>query len=64
MNFLLIYFTVLSFYRLLLRQKLPKGSIFYAVDGDANFSLMSELDQDIKKSLEFDSYFKETIHDL
>nr|WP_182504153.1 CotH kinase family protein [Peribacillus huizhouensis] len=34
-------------------QKLPKGSIFYAVDGDANFSLMSELDQDIKKSLEF-----------
>lgn len=33
-------------------QKLPKGSIFYAVDGDANFSLMSDLDQDIKKSLE------------
>jgi spore coat protein CotH len=64
MKFLLNYFTVLSFYRLLLRQKLPKESIFYAVDGDANFSLMSELDQDIKKSLEFDSYFKETIHDL
>ena len=33
-------------------QNLPKGSIFYAVDGDANFSLMSELDQDVKKSLE------------
>lgn len=33
-------------------QKLPKGAIFYAVDGDANFSLMSELDQDVKKSLE------------
>ncbi|MFP3325439.1 CotH kinase family protein, partial [Planococcus sp. SIMBA_160] len=31
---------------------LPKGSIFYAVDGDANFSLMSDLDKGIKKSLE------------
>lgn len=31
---------------------LPDGSIFYAVDGDANFSLMSDLDKGIKKSLE------------
>lgn len=31
---------------------LPKGAIFYAVDGDANFSLMSDLDKGIKKSLE------------
>ncbi|MFF2288313.1 CotH kinase family protein [Peribacillus butanolivorans] len=31
---------------------LPKGSIFYAVDGDANFSLMSDLDKGIKQSLE------------
>lgn len=32
--------------------KLPEGSIFYAVDGDANFSLMSDLDKGVKKSLE------------
>ena len=37
----------------LANRKLPKGSIFYAVDGDANFSLMSDLDKDVKKSLEF-----------
>lgn len=35
----------------LLRRNLPKGSIFYAVDGDANFSLMSDLDKETKKSL-------------
>ncbi|MGG1678084.1 CotH kinase family protein [Neobacillus sp. NRS-1170] len=34
------------------RRNLPTGSIFYAVDGDANFSLMSDLDKEIKKSLE------------
>ncbi|WP_223590813.1 CotH kinase family protein [Neobacillus bataviensis] len=34
------------------RRNLPSGSIFYAVDGDANFSLMSDLDKEIKKSLE------------
>lgn len=32
-------------------RQLPQGPIFYAVDGDANFSLMSDLDKDIKKSL-------------
>lgn len=32
---------------------LPKGPIFYAVDGDANFSLMSDLDKEVKKSLKF-----------
>jgi len=36
----------------LLRRNLPSGSIFYAVDGDANFSLMSDLDKRTKKSLE------------
>ena len=34
------------------RRGLPKGSIFYAVDGDANFSLMSDLDKETKKSLQ------------
>ncbi|MCL6574253.1 MAG: CotH kinase family protein [Bacillus sp. (in: Bacteria)] len=34
------------------RRKLPNGSIFYAIDGDANFSLMSDLDKETKKSLE------------
>ncbi len=33
------------------RRNLPEGSIFYAVDGDANFSLMSDLDKETKKSL-------------
>ena len=37
----------------LANRQLPKGSIFYAVDGDANFSLMSDLDKEVKKSLEF-----------
>lgn len=36
----------------LTKRKLPNGAIFYAIDGDANFSLMSELDQEAKKSLE------------
>ncbi|KOO50653.1 spore coat protein [Priestia koreensis] len=36
----------------LLARNLPHGSIFYAVDADANFSLMSELDDDVKKSLD------------
>jgi len=35
----------------LIRRDLPKGSIFYAVDGDANFSLMSDLDKETKRSL-------------
>jgi spore coat protein H len=34
------------------RRKLPNGSIYYAVDGDANFSLMSDLDKETKKSLQ------------
>jgi spore coat protein H len=34
------------------RRNLPNGSIYYAVDGDANFSLMSDLDKETKKSLE------------
>lgn len=34
------------------RRNLPDGAIFYAVDGDANFSLMSDLDKETKKSLE------------
>lgn len=33
------------------RRNLPNGSIYYAVDGDANFSLMSDLDKETKKSL-------------
>ena len=37
----------------LAQRKLPKGAIFYAVDGDANFSLMSDLDKEVKQSLEF-----------
>ncbi|KXH84129.1 CotH kinase family protein [Sporosarcina sp. HYO08] len=32
-------------------RSLPKGAIYYAIDGDANFSLMSDIDQDVKKSL-------------
>jgi spore coat protein H len=35
----------------LLRRNMPGGSIYYAVDGDANFSLMSDLDKETKKSL-------------
>lgn len=33
------------------RRNLPNGSIYYAVDDDANFSLVSELDKDIKTKL-------------
>ncbi|MCH7322035.1 CotH kinase family protein [Solibacillus sp. MA9] len=33
------------------KRQLPQGPIFYAVDGDANFSLMSDLDKEVKKSL-------------
>lgn len=33
------------------KRHIANGSIFYALDGDANFSLMSELDQESKKSL-------------
>ena len=39
--------------RFLANRKLPKGAIFYAVDGDANFSLMSDIDGDVKESLNF-----------
>ena len=39
--------------RFLANRKLQAGSIFYAVDGDANFSLMSDLDKEVKKSLTF-----------
>jgi spore coat protein H len=35
----------------LTNRQLPKGAIFYAVDGDANFSLMSDLDKKVKASL-------------
>lgn len=34
------------------RRNLPLGPIFYAVDDDANFSLMSPIDNDIKKQLD------------
>lgn len=36
----------------LANRNLPEGAIFYAIDGDANFSLMSDLDKAVKKSLE------------
>lgn len=34
------------------RRNLPMGTIFYAVDDDANFSLMSPIDHDTKKQLD------------
>lgn len=37
----------------LTKRNLAEGAIFYAVDGDANFSLMSDLDKGVKQSLEF-----------
>nr|WP_295972581.1 CotH kinase family protein [uncultured Bacillus sp.] len=37
----------------LANRNLAQGAIFYAVDGDANFSLMSDLDKGVKPSLEF-----------
>ena len=52
-------------------RKLPIGPIFYAVNGDANFSLMSDLDKEIKKSLAFGYELKwgtaqdeQTVHDM
>lgn len=36
----------------LVRRNLPEGAIFYAIDGDANFSLISDLDKEVKKSLD------------
>lgn len=35
----------------LAKRGLPNGPIYYAIDGDANFSLMSDLDKDVKSSL-------------
>ena len=35
----------------LANRQLPEGPLYYAVDGDANFSLMSDLDKEVKKSL-------------
>ena len=57
------------------RRNLPNGSIFYAIDGDANFSLMSDLDKVTKKSLDLgyerkfgrpedDYYLKEFIFNI
>lgn len=34
------------------RRNLPEGAIFYAIDDDANFSLMSPIDHDTKKRLD------------
>jgi spore coat protein H len=34
------------------KRNYPLGAIFYAVDGDANFSLLSDLDKDVKESLD------------
>jgi spore coat protein H len=34
------------------KRNYPLSAIFYAVDGDANFSLLSDLDKDVKESLE------------
>lgn len=34
------------------KRNYPLGAIFYAVDGDANFSLLSDLDRDVKESLD------------
>ncbi|WP_110112349.1 CotH kinase family protein [Bacillus sp. CGMCC 1.16541] len=34
------------------KRNVPTGSLFYAIDADANFSLMSELTQSLKESLE------------
>lgn len=38
----------------LAKRKLADGAIFYAVDDDANFSLMSDLERETKTSLELD----------
>lgn len=34
------------------RRNLPEGAVFYAIDDDANFSLMSPIDKDTKKQLD------------
>lgn len=34
------------------KRNYPLGAVFYAVDGDANFSLISDLDKDVKESLD------------
>ncbi|WP_442599653.1 CotH kinase family protein [Neobacillus sp. D3-1R] len=34
------------------KRNYPLGAIFYAIDGDANFSLLSDLDKDVKESLD------------
>lgn len=34
------------------KRNLPQGPIFYAIDDDANFSLMSPIDHDVKKQLD------------
>jgi spore coat protein H len=34
------------------KREYPLGAVFYAVDGDANFSLLSDLDKDVKESLD------------
>jgi spore coat protein H len=36
----------------LAKRNLPEGAIFYAVDGDANFSLMGHREKEVKDSLE------------
>ena len=41
------------------KRKLADGAIFYAVDDDANFSLMSDLEKETKTSLEL-GYEKKT----
>lgn len=59
----------------LANRRLPEGPIFYAVDGDANFSLMSDLDKQVKKSLltgyvqtygtkEDEDYLRETVMNI
>lgn len=37
--------------KFLQKRNCPEGAIFYAIDGDANFSLVSDLDKEVKKSL-------------
>jgi spore coat protein H len=34
------------------KRNYPLGAVFYAVDGDANFSLLSDLEKDVKDSLD------------
>lgn len=47
-----VYLEIESVDELFLKRRgLPSGNIYYAVDGDANFSLMSDLDKNTKKTL-------------